>query len=196
MPLILSPSFYQRDTETVAKKLLGKKLVRIYKGQRISGIIVETEAYLGIKDKAAHSYGGKVTSRTKTMYLPGGHSYVYFIYGMYHCLNVVTRTTKHPEAVLIRALEPVEGIELMKKFRKTENIKNLTSGPGKLCRALNIDKTHNALKLFEQGDLFIENGKNGHAIAKSARINIDYAEEAIDWGLRFFIKNNPHVSPG
>ncbi len=194
MGKVLAQSFYCKNTEQVAKRLLGKKLIRIYRGQRISGIIVETEAYLGISDKAAHSYGGKFTTRTQTMYLGGGHSYVYLIYGMYHCMNVVTRSTKHPEAVLIRALEPLEGIHLMKKFRKTDDLKKLTSGPGKLCCALNIDKSQNALKLFENGELFIENGKNDAAVETGPRINIDYAEEAAEWGLRFFIKSNPHVS--
>ena len=103
--------FYRQKTAVVAKKLLGKTLVHIVNGQRISGIITETEAYLGTTDRACHTFGDRRTTRTEAMYLPGGHSYVYFIYGMYNCFNVVTRDEKSPEAVLIRALEPVDGIE-------------------------------------------------------------------------------------
>lgn len=118
MPRILKDKFYQRNTETVAIELLGKKLVHCIGNQRISGIITETEAYLGLKDKACHTYGGRKTDKTRSMYLHGGHAYVYFIYGKYFCFNVVTLTDQHPEAVLIRALEPLESIDTMKQFRK------------------------------------------------------------------------------
>src|SRR4051812_32579356 len=107
----LKPKFYQRDTKAVAKALLGKILVRKINGKRVSGRITEVEAYLGLKDKAAHSYGGRKTDRTQNMYQPGGHAYVYQIYGLHFCLNIVTRDENRPEAVLIRALEPIEGIE-------------------------------------------------------------------------------------
>jgi DNA-3-methyladenine glycosylase len=193
--MILPPSFYQRSTKKVARELLGKRLVRIHKGKRISGIITETEAYLGLIDKGCHSYGGKITERLKTMYLDGGHSYVYFIYGMYYCFNVVTRSPQHPEAVLIRSLEPVEGLDLMKKFRKQDNIKNLTTGPGKLTQALAITKQENGVSLLED-TLFIE---DFHSIPKTQiiarpRIGIDYAEEAKDWPLRFYIKDSQFIS--
>ncbi|MGZ3690166.1 MAG: DNA-3-methyladenine glycosylase, partial [Pseudobdellovibrio sp.] len=135
----LKPAFYLRDTKTVATELLGKKLVRIYKGRRISGIITEVEAYLGTRDKACHTYGGKRTPRTEMMYAEGGHAYIYFIYGMYYCFNVVTEKKDKPEAVLIRALEPVEGIELMRKFRQKEHLIDLTTGPGKLAEALQLN---------------------------------------------------------
>lgn len=189
------PSFYQQNTIKVAKDLLGKKLVRIYRGKRISGIITETEAYLGISDKAAHSYGGRKTERVKPMYLDGGHAYVYFIYGMYYCFNVVTRTTNHPEAVLIRSLEPLDNIDQMKKFRKTDVLKNLTTGPGKLAQALNITKKLSGISLTEH-TLFIEDYKKiapKNIIAKP-RIGIDYAEEAKDWPLRFYIKDSQFIS--
>ena len=193
--MILPQSFYKLGTEKVAKELLGKKLVRVYKGKRISGIITETEAYLGLIDKGCHSYGGKMTERLKTMYLDGGYSYVYFIYGMYFCFNVVTRSPAHPEAVLIRALEPLEGVDLMKSFRKQDNIKNLTTGPGKLCQALNITKDQNALPLTE-GQIFIEDHKKmkPSQIIARPRIGIDYAEEAKDWPLRFYIKDSQFIS--
>lgn len=193
--MILPQSFYNQSTKTVAKKLLGKKLVRIYKGKRISGIITETEAYLGLIDKGAHSYGGKITERLKTMYLDGGHSYVYFIYGMYFCFNVVTRSPAHPEAVLIRALEPLEGIEYMKSFRRQDNLKNLTTGPGKLAQALKITKQLNGVSLRDE-ELFIEDREDipRSKIIARPRIGIDYAEEAKDWPLRFYIKDSHFIS--
>lgn len=191
----LPQSFYQQKTTKIAKELLGKKLVRIYKGQRISGIITETEAYLGIKDMAAHSFGGRRTERVKTMYLDGGHAYVYFIYGIHYCFNVVTRTSQHPEAVLIRALEPLDGIELMKKLRKNDNLKNLTTGPGKLSQALDITKKLNGASLTE-GKIFIEDHITipSKKIITKPRIGIDYAKEAKDWPLRYYIKDSQFIS--
>ncbi|HVK60908.1 MAG TPA: DNA-3-methyladenine glycosylase, partial [Bdellovibrionales bacterium] len=129
-------SFYQRDTEEVARELLGKTLVHVLKtGQRVSGRIVETEAYLGARDAAAHSRGGLRSKRTESMFLPGGHAYVYLIYGMHYCFNVVTREADEPQAVLIRALEPIEGIEFMRRRRRVKRDLDLCSGPGKLCDA-------------------------------------------------------------
>ncbi len=195
MPMSLPQSFYRQSTKKVAKELLGKKLVRIYKGKRISGIITETEAYLGIKDMACHSFGGRMTERLKPMYLDGGHSYVYFIYGMYFCFNVVTRTSKHPEAVLIRALEPLENIELMKSFRGKDDLKQLTTGPGKLAQALNITKDLNGLSLAEN-QIFIEDHSkiSPSKIVMKPRIGIDYAGEAKDWPLRYYIKDSQFIS--
>lgn len=191
----LNLSFYQRPTEIVAKELLGKKLVRIYKGQRISGIITEVEAYLGAKDKACHSYGNRRTPRTATMFLPGGHSYIYFIYGMYHCFNVVTEKKEIPEAVLIRALEPSEGIHFMQKWRSKKLPKDLTTGPGKLAQALQLTKDLNALSLNSE-NLFLENHSSikDSQIIKRPRIGVDYAEEHAQWPLRFYIKDNSYIS--
>ena len=191
----LKKEFYQQDTEVVARQLLGKTLVRVYKGQRISGVITETEAYLGLIDKAAHSYHGKVTERTKVMYMEGGHAYVFMIYGMYYCFNVITRTTRQPEAVLIRALQPKEGLQLMHKFRKTDDERKLTTGPGKLGQALKIDKSLNALPLSGQ-QIYIEDAANLKAsqIVTRPRIGVDYAEEAVEWPLRFYIKDCPYIS--
>ena len=193
--MILPQSFYKQSTKKVAKELLGKKLVRIYKGKRISGIITETEAYLGIKDMACHSYGGRTTERLKPMYLDGGHSYVYFIYGMYFCFNVVTRTSKHPEAVLIRALEPLENINVMKSLRGKEELKHLTTGPGKLAQALHITKELNGLSLNDDL-IFIEDHIEvpRSKIVSRPRIGVDYAGEAKDWPLRYYIKDSQFIS--
>ena len=177
-------SFYRRDTEQVAKELLGKKLVRVYKGRRLSGIIVETEAYIGSHDKACHGFGHRRTERTKALYLEGGYSYVYLIYGMYHLLNAVTGNTEEPTAVLIRAIEPREGGDL-----------GLTNGPGRLCEALVIDKKLNKVKL-NGSELFIEDAPNISAkqILATPRIGVDYAGESASWPLRFLIRDNAFVS--
>lgn len=196
--------FYQRDTTLVARELLGKRLVHIVNGKRLSGIITETEAYLGSKDRGCHTFGNKKTKRTESMYLPGGHSYVYLIYGMYDCLNVVTQKEDIPEAVLIRSLEPDEGLMIMAENRKQktfdpENKKHLwslTTGPGKLAQALKITRNHNEL-LLTDNQLFIEDVgikiKPSQIIA-SPRIGIDYAQEAKHWELRFTIKDNFFIS--
>ena len=187
---------YKDDTVNIAKNLLGKKLVRVYKKQRISGIIVETEAYLGKDDPCCHSRNGLKTKRNLSMYLDGGHSYVYFIYGMYFCMNIVTKTKTHPEAVLIRAVEPLHGIEYIQQFRKikSKKIQNYTNGPGKLCMALNIDKGHDGLDFVESDEMFILHNEESFDIVDSKRINIDYAEEYKDKLWRFYIKDNPFIS--
>ena len=134
---------------TVARELLGKLLVvPASSGQRVSGKIVEAEAYRGPHDRAAHSYGGRRTKRTETMYGIGGTAYVFFVYGMYNQFNVVTNAAEAPHAVLIRALEPVEGIELMRKRRHSQPDHNLTNGPGKLCIAMGIDRKLDAADLL------------------------------------------------
>jgi len=199
----LQREFYSRDTITVAKELLGKILVHNYKGKLLKGKIVETEAYLGINDKAAHSYGGRKTKRVETMYGPPGVAYVYFIYGMYYCLNIVTQKEGIPEAVLIRAVEPIENIDLMaiNRFKKPyeelnqHQKKNLTNGPGKLCLAFNITKEeHNGMDLCGN-ILYLEEGnRENFNIIETTRIGIDYAEEAKDFPYRFYIEGNPYVS--
>src|ERR1700730_3674693 len=159
--------FYNRDTLIVAKELLGKVLVHEINGQKISAKIVESEAYMGITDRAAHSYGGRRTSRVEVMYGRPGFSYVFIVYGMHYCFNTVTREEGNTQAVLIRAVEPIGGFDLMaqNRFKKTYNqltkiqIKCLTNGPGKLCRALLIDKNLSGEDLC--GDkLYIEEGEN------------------------------------
>ncbi len=197
----LERSFYLRDTVTVARNLLGKLLVHEIGGKRISGMIVETEAYLGIKDRAAHTYGGRRTARNEAMYGLGGHAYIYFIYGMYYCINAVAGAEGVPEAVLIRALEPFEGQDFMAEARykaaysslSRSQKKNLTNGPGKLCMALSIDRSLNGEDLCG-GILYIEDSAFAPEICTSKRIGIDYAGEDKNLPLRFYIKDNPYVS--
>ena len=193
----LPREFYTRsNVVTVARDLLGKLLVVPDKdGRRVSGIIVETEAYRGPMDRAAHSYGGRRTKRTETMYGIGGTAYVFFVYGMYNQFNVVTNVEDAPHAVLIRALEPVEGIEVMRKRRLGQPDHNLTNGPGKLCIAMGIDRKLDAADLI--GDrVWLEQGRTipRSQIASGPRIGIDYAEEWIEKPWRFWIRDNPFVS--
>jgi DNA-3-methyladenine glycosylase len=181
--------FYQRPTIRVARELLGKRLVRNCHGRRLSGIIVETEAYLGVKDAAAHSFGGRRSPRNEAMYGEGGHAYVYLIYGMHFCLNAVTRRADQPEAVLIRALAPCEGLELMRAFRKVKKDRDLANGPGKLCAALQIKRSCNGADLTGE-ELFIEDAGikvKRSQISAGPRIGVDYAGAAAKWPLRFRI---------
>ncbi|MEP6719613.1 MAG: DNA-3-methyladenine glycosylase [bacterium] len=197
-PLAKLPrEFYTRSNVlTVARDLLGKLLVvPSSKGSRVSGIIVETEAYRGPHDRAAHSYGGRRTKRTEPMYGIGGTAYVFFVYGMYNQFNVVTNVKDVPHAVLIRALEPVEGIELMRRRRHGQPDHNLTNGPGKLCIAMGIDRKLDAADLLGNKVWLEEGEKTSRArIDSGARIGIDYAEEWIHKPWRFWIKDNPFVS--
>jgi DNA-3-methyladenine glycosylase len=193
----LPREFYTRSNVlTVARELLGKLLVVLATdGTRVSGLIVEAEAYRGPQDRAAHSYGGRRTKRTETMYGIGGTAYVFFVYGMYYQFNVVTNVPDIPHAVLIRAVEPVEGIELMRKRRQGQHDRNLTNGPGKLSIALGIDrKLDNADLLGNK--VWLEAGENISArkITSGPRIGIDYAEEWVDKPWRFWIRDNPYVS--
>lgn len=186
----LTHSFYMRPTKKVAQDLLGKKLVyRMNSKEVISGIIIETEAYLGVKDPACHSYGGKRTNRILSMYLPGGHCYIYLIYGLHHCFNVVTGSSSQPEAVLIRALKPLEGVSMMIRNRGITNVESLTDGPGKLCKAFNINRELDGESLL--GDrIYIEHYKPNISLTylKGPRVGIGYAGEAAQWPLRYFIK--------
>ncbi len=197
--MILQRGFYQRDPLVGAKELLGKVIVHETPEGTVSGRIVETEAYLGPEDKASHAYGGKRTPRTETQFGPKGHAYVYIIYGMYHCFNTTAGSVpEKPEAVFFRALEPLEGIELMKKRRPTANgkISALSNGPSRLCIAMNINKTHNGTDLTTNPFYIRDDGItiNEEQITSAPRIGVDYAD---DWKLqpwRFYIKNNPYVS--
>ena len=189
----LNRTFYLRDACSVAHDLIGKILVHESPEGRTSGIIVEAEAYRGPEDKAAHSYNGKRTSRTEIMYHEGGLSYVYMIYGMYYCFNVTASSAGKPEAVLIRALEPLEGIPLMYERRNTKRLVNLCNGPGKLCRAMGISKEHYGIDLCGN-ILFITEGKNDFRVSTSERINIDYAEECRNFQWRYFTEGSKFVS--
>jgi len=193
----LAREFYTRtDTLQIAQDLLGKILVvPTATGKRVSGMIVETEAYLGIEDKAAHSYGNRRTKRTETMFAVGGTVYIFFIYGMYFQFNVVAGATGTPHAILIRAVAPVEGIEIMRERRGQMKDANLTSGPGKLCIALGIDKTFNNEDLTGNR-VWLEDSTeiSSYQIACGKRIGIDYAEEYAEKPWRFWLKDNLFVS--
>jgi len=193
----LPRKFYVRkDTIEIARNLLGKLLVvRDENGRRVSGMIVETEAYLGETDRAAHSYGGRRTARNEIMYSLGGAIYVFFVYGMYHQFNVVTGPENHPHAILIRAVEPVEGTEIMRGRRGEMKDHNLTSGPGKLCIALDIDRRLNGEDLLGDRIWLEEHSSfsNGE-IGIGERIGIDYAGDDAKQPWRFWIRDNPFVS--
>jgi DNA-3-methyladenine glycosylase len=189
--------FYTRsDVLAVARDLLGKKLVVPNKsGKRVSGIIVETEAYRGPEDRASHAYGGRHTNRTKTMYGIGGTAYVYFVYGMYNQFNVVTNVENTPHAVLVRALEPAEGLDIIRRRRTGRSEYEWTSGPGRLCIALGIDRRLDKADLL--GDrVWLEEGVSvsPRHIARGPRIGIDYAENWATKPWRFWVKDNPFVS--
>ncbi len=195
---ILTKPFYTQPTTEIAKQLLGKFLCRKINGKLYVGKIVETESYLGEKDLACHTSKGK-TKRNEVMFGPAGHAYVYFIYGMYHCFNVVTEEKNNPCAVLIRALEPVE--HDLSRLTHNENEINrvstkLLNGPAKLCREFEIDKKLNGYDLTLGKKLWIENGIiiKSNQIKKSKRIGVDYAGIWKDRLLRFYIKNNKFVS--
>jgi DNA-3-methyladenine glycosylase len=193
----LTKEFYTRDSLIVAKELLGKILIHEAPEGVTAGKIVETEAYKGPEDKAAHSFGNRRTPRTETMYGPKGHAYIYLIYGMYYCINVTSGAVEgKPEATLIRALEPIQGIELMMKRRgPTGRLVNMASGPGRLCIAMGLTKIYNGLDMTKP-PLYIAEGQsvNPQDIAQAPRIGVDYADEHKDLPWRFYIKNNPYVS--
>jgi DNA-3-methyladenine glycosylase len=179
----LSKEFYARDTVEVARELLGKRLVHLLPdGTRLSGRIVETEAYLGIEDPAAHCFGGRRTPRVEPMYAEPGTSYIYFIYGVYFCFNVSTVAKDVPEAVLIRALEPVEFI---------------ANGPGKLCIALQMNRAQNGLDMTTSPELWIEDDGTikDVALIDGPRIGIGDRNDAVHWPLRFGVHLHPSLSP-
>lgn len=188
-------NFYLRDANIVAPELLGKLLVHETPEGIASGMIVEVESYLGPDDKGAHSYGNRKSGRTMIQYGMGGYAYIFSIYGMHYCFNAVTNVEMKPEVVLVRALEPVDGMELMKQRRKTENIISLCNGPGKLCEALSITKEQYGYDLCGS-PLSVKPYLDvpEEQIIVSPRINIDYAEECRDYLWRYFIKENPYVS--
>lgn len=191
----LSSSFYLNDALLVAQKLLGKILVKKDKGVIYAGRIVETEAYKEMSDEAAHSYKGK-TDRNKIMFEKGGYLYVYFTYGVHFCCNVVTGNKGNGDAVLIRAIEPILGIEQMafnrykRKHEKTKELYNLTSGPGKICMAFNINRNHNGIDLRGE-KIFIADAVTNEKIITTTRIGI---KKSVDLPWRFYLDNNPFVS--
>ena len=192
---MLPRTFYLRSVNRVAPELLGKLLVHDTPEGTTSGIIVEVEAYDGKTDKGAHSYPNKRTPRTEIQFGPGGFAYVYAIYGMHNCFNVVTGGEGDPQVALVRALEPVDGLELMTRRRNVRDRNALCSGPGKLCQALGITKAQYGVDLCISA-LHIEPYLDiaPEQIMVSPRINIDYAEECRDYPWRYYIKGNPCVS--
>lgn len=196
--------FFDVSCDKLARSLLGKKVVSLVDGKRVSGIIVETEAYLGPVDKAAHSYNGKRTAKNEAMFMAPGTAYVYNIYGTYCCLNISSQGDG--AAVLLRALEPKENLELMNTFRAKDSSdtsflkkdgRALCNGPSKLCQALNIKKeTVNKINLCTSNSVWLENGESidDNDVVSCKRINIDYAEDWIDKPLRFYIHENAFVS--
>jgi len=189
-----------RDAVSVARDLLGKKLIRMNGTEEISGVIVETEAYAGRDDAACHSYRRSKASgmhRTNVMFGAGGYAYVYLIYGMYDCFNIVANSPGEPEAVLIRALEPRNGISFMTERRKTQDIKKLCSGPGKLCMALGITREHYGADICAvDSAVFItdEGPISESRILATPRINVDYAGEAALLPYRFVLRDSEFLS--
>ncbi len=198
--LKLSKKFYQsNDVVQISKDLLGKVLVTNFNNQLTSGIIVETEAYRAPDDKACHAYKNRKTERTKTMFEAGGIAYIYLCYGIHHLFNIVTSTEGNAHAVLIRAIEPIENVELMLKRRNFSTSKpQLTAGPGVLTKALGITTSNNGLDIMKKNspiwveDRGVEVPKN--TMIASPRVGVGYAEECATWPWRFRIKNNRWTS--
>lgn len=195
--------FFRKPPVDLAAALLGRTLVRVTDdGRRLAGRIVETEAYLGEPDLAAHSVHGRRTERNASMYLDAGHAYVYFTYGMHFCLNIVADRPDVPTACLIRAIEPTEGLEIMGRHRagkiSPDRLRpiDLCSGPAKLCQALAIDRALDGEDMTRSDRLFIERARPiaPERIARCARIGVAYAGAWTDKPLRFVIRDNPHVS--
>lgn len=201
----LSREFYMDDTVEIAQRLLGKYLVRVLEGEILAGRITETEAYIGRCDKACHAYQYRKTERTSTLYMAPGHAYIYFIYGMYHCLNFVTEPEGEPAAVLIRAVEPVAGLDTIRRLRFGDaqqpltayQRKNFMNGPGKLCKGFSLSKAENRLDLT--GDtLYVCDSPGDFGLPcpplprtqmhSGPRIGVEYAEEARDFPWRFWLE--------
>lgn len=188
--------FYMRDAVTVGKDILGKIIVKkTADGRIMSGRITEVEAYMGITDKASHSYGGRRTKRTEVMYKEGGYSYVFLIYGMYECFNVTVGREGDPQAVLIRGVEPLENKNFMWEKRKVKKEKDISNGPGKLTKALGITREDNGADLTAGENIWLEDdGYKVKDIVETTRIGIDYAEEDALKPWRFYIKDSIFVS--
>ena len=191
----LERAFFARDTLRVARELLGQRLVRQLNGQRIAGRIVETEAYVGEGDAACHAARGR-TARNAVMFGPAGYAYVYFIYGMHYCFNIVTETEGLGAAVLVRALEPLEGIDAMRHHRKGRDGVELTNGPAKLCYALAIDRDLNGADLVTSEELWIESDVSmpDDEVATGPRVGVRGDRWALTLPWRFWLRDNGYVS--
>lgn len=193
MPVPVDPSFFRLPTLQLAERLIGMLLVKRTDAGLAAGWIVETEAYIGPGDRAAHSYGNRRTARTEVMYGPPGHAYVYVMH-THHLVNVVSGEEGCPEAVLIRAIEPVIGLDLMQKRRgRAKRERDLTGGPGRLTQAMGIDKSDNGRPLFVP-PLYVAEGRKPGEIAAGPRIGIENSGEARDYPWRFWERGNPYVS--
>lgn len=188
----LGRGFFERYSATVAKELVGCLLVRVADGTRLSGTVVETEAYRGSRDPASHAYRGK-TKRNDVMFGPAGFAYVYFTMGVHYCLNVTTEKEGFPAAVLIRAVQPVEGTEKMKRNRGVRELTRVAAGPGNLTKALGIDGELNGEDMVTSRRLFFEAGEKVRDIGASSRVGVS-AGKSFRW--RFYAKGNPFVSKG
>ncbi|MDA4126643.1 MAG: DNA-3-methyladenine glycosylase [Thaumarchaeota archaeon] len=189
-PKRLRRPFFERYTPLVARELLGCRLVRILDDERVAGLIIETEAYRGRRDPASHAFRGK-TKRNEVMFGPAGHAYVYFTMGAHFCLNITTEPKETPAAVLIRAIEPVDGVAVMKRNRGLEDIHRLADGPGKLTRALKIDKELNGEDIVRSARLFLEREAVPKEIAASSRVGIS-SGKSFKW--RFYVEGSGFVS--
>src|SRR5262245_56079963 len=191
--LKLPRTFYEQPTVAVAKQLLGKYLVRKHPDGDLVGRIVETEAYIGPQDLACHAAKGR-TQRTEVMFGPAGHAYVYFIYGFYHMLNLVTEARDYPAAVLIRAVEPLRGVTSMKRRRGSDALRNLASGPGKICQAFDIDRALNGADLCGNILYLEDRGESVPKFQARPRIGVDYAGKWKDKPFRFLVRDCEFVS--
>jgi len=195
----LPRSFFLHDTVSVARALLGCVLWRkLETGEKLAARIVETEAYLGANDAASHARRGLRSPRNASMYLEGGHAYIYFTYGMHFCMNVVTQEADTAEAVLLRAAEPLRGVELMRERRpKARGDHQLMNGPGKICQAMDIDRKLDGESL--RGDALWLTSRDveitDDAIAVSPRVGVENSGDAAGWPLRFYLRGNRNVSP-
>ena len=205
MPARLKRNFFRRDPVSLARALLGQRLVHAHpSGEKLTGMIVEVEAYLGVPDKAAHTYKGRRTPRNEAMYLDAGHAYVYFTYGMHHCMNVTSDSAGVPTACLLRAIEPLEGLALMTAHRSVKvnasrlKPRDLCSGPAKLTQAFAIDRRLNGVDLVKSDSIWIERGRgvSDDEIEAGTRVGVGYSQEWADKPLRFWLRGHPHVSRG
>lgn len=199
----LTRDFFARDARIVAQELLGKIFVRLVDGKELRCMITETEAYIGEIDKACHAYGMKRTAKVEPLYGPPGITYIYFIYGLYHCFNLITKEVNVPEGVLIRAVEPLNYFDYLSeiRFKKTfseltnSQIKTLTNGPSKFAMAYSLTRKENLIDTISSDEIYLEDlNINDFEIVESKRIGIDYAEEAKDFPWRYYIKGNRFIS--
>lgn len=187
-----SRSFFENRSPEVARELLGARLVRVLGRKRLSGVIVETEAYRGAGDPASHAYRGR-TGRNEVMFGEAGRAYVYFTMGMHYCLNITAEPEGRPAAVLVRALEPLEGVDIMRKSRGVDDLRRLASGPGNLTKALEVDRRLNGEDIVTSQSLFIETGGRTGRVAVSTRVGV---RGGASFRWRFYAEGNPFVSKG